>query len=710
MNAWPLSLTGASVALCIAASIVALVLSDRDALRTSVITCTAAALLAFAAGAGVIAGGESGTHVLWSLPVLGPVAVGTTRLGALFACIAALVYVPASIFTLRYIERYAAEYSIRAFSAWYGVLQAAVIALFVSRDVTSFFIVWEIAAIASAALVAFEWRRASNMRAAFVMLGMSEAGTMAALLATLLATAGSHSLVFGEGAVLGGATSWAVFVLSFFGFGVKAGLLPANSWLPRAHPLAPGSVSALLSGVVLNLGVYGILLVNTSIAPIHIPVQGVVIMLVGVISAIVGILYATIDDDLKALLAYSSIENIGIAITGFGIGFVFMSEHEAAFAAIGFAAGIYHLANHSAYKALLFLGAATIDAATGTRSMNRMGGLIRRLATTSMLFLVGALSIAAIPPFNGFASEWLTFQSLLRSAELPSLGLRVVFALCGAGLALTAGLAVTCFVKAFGMVFLGKPRAPLPDAVEPAWSMRAAMGLLALECILLGIFPAYALGALGAGLSDIVGSGSVVNALVPPFFTPLAGTPPLPADFVTAFHALGAQITLGLPGRGLVVMLRGGAANPVVFAMSTTYLALIFAVVLAATSAAVLGIARRRRKLRCATWAGGLATLPPEMTYTATGFSNPVRVIFDAVYHPTEVENARETIHEHFRSAIRRAREDVFLADRYFGRPLVHAVRSLATLLARIHHGRLGLYVAYMIGTLVAALLIVAVR
>lgn len=706
MNEWTLSLTGLAAAICIGASIGALVVRERFAVRLVIAAGTGAALLALVAGAGVLIGGESGMRLLWAFPVLGPLAVGTTRLGALFECIGALVYVPTSIFTIRYLERYTQHYSARAFSAWYGILLFGQIALLVCRDVTSFFIVWEVVAIACSALVAFEWRRERNARAAFVMLGMSEAGTMAALLAVLIAMGRLQSLVFAHGVPLSGGLSWLVFLFSFFGFGVKAGLLPVNSWLPRAYPVAPGSVSALLSGVIVNLGVYGILLVNTQIAPIHLPEQGIVVMLVGVASAIAGILYATIDDDLKALLAYSSIENIGIAMIGFGIGFVFSSENQPAFAAIGFAAGAYHLANHSVFKALLFLGAATIDAQTGNMSLNRMGGLIHRLAVTSSLFLIGTLSIAAIPPFNGFASEWLIFQSLLRSAQLSSIGLRVAFAVCGAGLALTAAIGVTCFVKAFGMAFLGKPRGSQYEGGEPAWSMRAAMALLALECVLLGLFPTYVLSVIGVGISNIVGPSTVVNALVPPLFAPAAATP-LPPDFVATFHALGAQITLGLPGRGLVVMLRGGADNPVVFAMSTTYLVLIFAVLLVATVSVTYAISLRRR-VRCATWAGGLKPLLPGMTYTATGFSNPVRVIFDAIYHPTQVENERETIHEHFRSAIRRSREDIFLADRYFGRPLVIATRGLAALLARIHHGRLSVYVAYAIASVLVALVIVA--
>jgi len=502
--------------------------------------------------------------------------------------------------------------------------------------------------------------------------------------------------------------SWAVFLLAFFGFGVKAGLLPINSWLPRAHPLAPGNVSALLSGVILNVGVYGIVLVEMVLAPSRIPAQGLVVMVVGAASALVGILYATIEDDLKAMLAYSSIENIGIVLTGFGAALVFAAEHQPLFAGIGFAAGMYHLANHSAYKGLLFLGASTVDSKLGTRSMNALGGVIRVLPITTGLFFVGVFAISAIPPLNGFVSEWMTFQALLRSAELDPLTFRAIFALCGAALALTAALTVTCFVKAFGMSFLGPQRTPRPKPPEASRSMLFGMGLLALECAVLGVFPTYVLPLIGSASRTAFGSDVVTGTLVPPFFKPGAPPAPLPPDFVATFQALGAQIGAWLPGRGLVVMLRGGAANPVVFAMSTTYLCAIIIVLLLVTYGAVRLVTRTRRAERSKAWAGGQKTLPAEMTYTATGFSNPVRVIFDAIFNPTEVENRRETIHEHFRAAILREREDVFLADRLLSAPIAAAVRGAASFAARMHHGRLSAYVGYALGTLLVVLAVVS--
>jgi hydrogenase-4 component B len=708
MNQWQLALSIASIAPCIAGVLICLVFPERAAPKiVAIATCTAA-ILSFIAAVGVLIAGPSGDRLLWSLPVLGPLAIGTTRLGAFFACITALVYVPTSLYTIRYLERYVQEYSARAFACWYTVLLGAIIALFICRDVTSFFVVWEVVAITSAALVAYEWRQERNARAAFQMLAMSEAGTTAAILAVLLTRSGTGSLLFGTSShPLTAPLAWSIFLLSFFGFGVKAGLLPVNSWLPRAHPVAPGNVSALLSGVILNLGVYGIVLVNLQLAPVRFSTEGVIALIVGASSALIGILYATIEDDLKTMLAYSSIENLGIALTALGVAFVFTAQHQPLFAAIGFAAGIYHVANHSAYKGLLFLGAATIDAKLGGRSMNRLGGVIRVLPVTTAVFFVGVLAIAAIPPLNGFASEWLTFQALLRSVELSPFGLRTVFALCGAALALTAALAVTCFVKAFGMTFLGQPRTPVPKVDEAARTMKLGMAMLALECVLLGILPTYVLQAVGLAGADLFGPGTIARTLVPPFFRPDADPNPLPADFVATFHALGAQIGMGIPGRGWVVMLRGGPVNPVVFAMSTTYLLVIIAVLLGCAYGVVRLLTRSRQVARSPAWGGGLQPVLPEMTYTATGFSNPVRVIFDAIFNPTEVENERETIHEHFRSAIRRKREDVFVADRVVTGPAVIVIQSLASFVARMHHGRLPAYVGYVLAALIVALTIV---
>lgn len=701
-----LALYGAAVAACILGGIISIGISSRSVARSIAGFAGTASVLALAAGA---LGLSSPEHMvlLWGFPTLGRMALGTTHLGAFFTCTAALVYLPVSIYTAGYLRRYEEHYSPRAFALWYYALCVAIIVLPICQDVVSFFIVWEIVAVASAALVAYEWRDKRNARAAYVMLAMSEAGTLAAIIAVLIALSTMGTLIFAQGAgvPLPGAAKWAVFVLSFFGFGVKAGLIPVNSWLPRAHPVAPGNISALLSGVILNLGVYGILLVNLQLVPVGFVGCGALALLIGAISALLGILYAAIDDDLKTMLAYSSVENIGIAVTGIGAGFVFIAVHEYSLAAIGLAAGMYHVLNHSSYKALLFLTASTVHAQTGERSIDRLGGLIRFMPATSFCFFVGALAIAAVPPFNGFASEWLTLESLLRSAELAPPWLRITFALSGAAIALTAALAITCFVKAFGFTFLGVSRMSGSRPIsEPSCSMRSAGYLLAAACALLGFLPTYVLGVIDLALSSVLHGHWVQRTLVPAFFGAKYTPDRLPADFVQTFHALGAQLGYGIvPGRGLVIMLRGGASNPVVFAMSSTYLALTLLLFFGILYAAVRTITHRKTRRITLPWAGGLATVPPTMTYTGTGFSNPVRVIFNAVFRPSR-QDERTTVHEHFRTAITRRREDVFVADRVVAQPAIRIATSAARAAAGLHHGRLPAYVGYALVTLLVAL------
>ncbi len=324
------------------------------------------------------------------------------------------------------------------------------------------------------------------------------------------------------------------------------------------------------------------------------------------------------------------------------------------------------------------------------------------------VFLVGTLAIAGLPPLNGFVSEWLTLQSLLRAAELSSTGAKIVFALCGAALALTAALAVTCFVKVFALTFLGMRRLPpernVSEAGRPAL---AAMGLLALLCLGFGVLPTYVIALLDP-VSVQVSTSSASEALVPPFFASAPGHRGLPSAFAAEFHDLGAQVgQAALPGRGLVVLHRGGESNPVVFAMSSSYMAIALIALLLLTWIVVrLWLTRTRRIARGERWDGGLRRLLPEMTYTATGFSNPVRVIFDAIFRPTTVEDTRETVAEHFRNAIRRETERVHLVDRLVFRPVRTTTLRFARLLAAMHHGKINAYVSYAFLALLIVLIL----
>jgi len=696
--------------LCIAGALAGLVVPQRRNPAVTAVFGAASALSAAWACALALPAGEAFHSTLWNIEGV-PLTLSFDRLSAAFLLPASIVMLAASVYSASYLDRYAGRYSLRALNAWFLLLFASIVAILVSDNVLLFLLAWEAMSLTSYLLVAFENRREESSEAAFMMLGMGEAGFAAvAVVLVFLAVRGGTFELGGLPAAcrdLGEGKHWALFLLVFFGFGVKAGLVPFNSWLPRAHPAAPANVSAMLSGAILNLGLYGITRIAIGIAPPAGAGPGLVVLVVGSLSALVGILYATAENDLKALLAHSSIENIGVVGAGLGAGMIFAHYQHPALASIGFIAAFYHMLNHSMYKGLLFLGAGVVDDRAGTRDLNCLGGLVRGMPWTSALVLVGTLSISALPPFNGFTSEWLTLQVLLRAAELDSTGTKLVFVLCGATLALSAALAVTCFVKMFAMGFLGMARSRGAGAArDPRPSSLAPMLLLAAICLALGVLPTYVIGGLDAVLQPLAGQG--VDALVPPFFAGAPTHADLPRAFLSEFHDLGAQAGENvLPGRGLVVLHRGGTDNPVVFAMSMSYAAVVLAALLLASVAVVrLGLARLRVVRRGERWAGGLRRLLPEMTYTATGFSNPVRVIFDAIFRPRTVEDTRDTVAEHFRNAIRREDERVHLVDRAVSLPVRRVSMALAGRLARMHHGRVNAYAAYVLVALLLALIV----
>jgi len=675
------------------------------------VTGSAASLVLLWVSGSVLFSGNGFSFALWSVPPFGRMAIGIDGISSLFLFITGLVFFPVSIFSAGYLKRYLGKYSLRSFAIFYHLLFASIVSTLIAMDVLSFLIAWEAMSLLCYLLVNYEHEREGTTRAGLIMLLMSEAGTLAVILAFLIIarTAGdiSFTSLRAGSAGLGITACWFVFLLSFFGFGVKAGLVPVNSWLPLAHPAAPGTVSALLSGVILNLGIYGIVRVNADILPIAMTGQGLIVLLIGTISALVGILYATPENDMKKMLAHSSIENMGIVTAGLGAGFVFIAAGHQVLGGVAFIAALYHMTNHSIYKAILFLGAGTVDMQVGTRHMNRLGGLIRKMPWTALFFLVGALSIAALPPLNGFVSEWLTLQTLLQCAVLSSKAVKITFALCGAGLALTAALAVTCFVKAFAMNFLGKTRSEQAGkACEPGRSMTISMSILAVACFLLGILPTYVIPVMDRVVQPYV-HVSAVDQLVPPFFTVGKGNKKFSEGFVADFRRLGAQVgKTALPGRGLVIMHRGSARNPVIFAMSPSYTVVVLLLLIGAAFVVIRFLTKKRSLSRRPAWNGGVRRLLPEMTYSATGFSNPVRVIFSGIFRPIPVRDTRETIARHFLSAIRKDQIEIHLIDRLLSRPIIKYGRFLADRLGRMHSGRVNAYAAYVLVALLVLWLI----
>jgi hydrogenase-4 component B len=666
-----------------------------------------ATLLVIIASIGTLASGVSAQFAPGALAILPGFDFALDPFRAFFLLISAAVYAMSVAFVMRDLGRRTPPRA-RLVLACTTVLFAAMLAVIMASGVASLIFAWEVMSLAIAALVFLGRDDAIELRAGLLTLAFSEAGALAALagLLILAAAADSPSL-----AVIGAATPglspgvlWSGFLLTFFGFGVKTGIVPVNAWMIDGYAAAPRGLLPIFSGATLNLGVFTLWIVDGPIA-CHALWPALVVFVVGALTAVLGIMYALTDSNMTRLLTHSSIENLGIVVAAFGAGFAFTALQHPLIGGLALIAGLYHMLNHAAYKCLLFLGAGGTGHAVGHDDLNRLGGLMRRVPWFGLLFMLGCFAIAALPPFNGFVSEWLVLESLLRVVELDPVPVRIVFAVCGALLALTAGLAVTCFTMLAATALTGLPRSREAAHVSrmPA-SVTAPMSLLAVACFGLGILATGVIPVLGKIAAPMTGVDAT-DALVPAFFGQVQG---VAAGVVHDLSALGAQLGRGLlPLRGLVVLHSDGARAPVVFAMSA---ALIFVVLAILLLLAWIAIRRTRRHHahRNIPWNAGLPRVRPEMTYTATTFAAPARVLFDAVFNP---EVAREEQRQGaFVTARRHEEVRVHLLDRLFVAPLAIAIPATARFLARMHHGKVTVYATYVLVAFVVVLLAAAVN
>ncbi len=702
-----LNLLFASVFIIYLSGIIAiLVLPKKASVITLALSGAIGSLILFVFAIYTLFGNNPYLLSLWSIPGIGILTITVDHLSAFFLLVTAIVAMPAAVFASTRISKNPQNYS-TFIPAIYLSLLISIVLVLVASNAFFFLLSWEIMSI----FIYFLVNSAKEEHPGYVMLAVGEAGTLAILVALLLLAGNTGTLSFAKisanGSHLSVGLQWIVFLLSFFGFGIKGGIIPFNFWMPRAYSITPSAFIPIIAGATLNLGLYGIIRVNANLQFISQTGIGVVILLVGAVTAILGILYATIQDDLKTVLAHSSIENAGIIITAFGASMIFLSSGHKTAAAMALVAALYHLLNHSVFKTLLFMGSGAIEDASGSKSLNQLGGLLKKMPWTGFFVLIGALSISAMPPFNGFVSEWLILESLLRSVELSSLGIKISFIVAGALLALTAGLAVTCFVRVFAMSFLGMSRTkPKQKVKEVTKSTLASMAFLSLTCLALGILPTFVIPTINRSVEPLIGKSATV-ALVPAFFTNHTSSDKLPQKFALAFHNIGAGVAQDIiPGRGLVVMHRGGKKNPVVFAMSTSYMFVMMLFLLGFSAIVVWVFVGRKRKVnRLCRWDGGIRELLPEMTYTATGFAQPVRVIFDTILHP-EVTNQHENLSEHFRVTIRRKKEEVHLMDRLVFYPAINFMQKLSKILAKMHNGRINTYTGYALLSLIIFLCI----
>ena len=612
--------------------------------------------------------------ILWPSPTpLLSFAVRLDGLGLFFVLVLSLLGVALSIYALGYARGYFGRKPVGALGALYNGLLLATTLVFLSGNFVFFLFAWELMAVTAYALVSFDHENTEAREAGVLYFVMSHIGTGCLILGFLLlfqaSGNGDFTSFHAVGERMDAGSRNAAFLLFLVGFGVKAGIVPLHIWLPAAHPVAPSHVSALLSGVLIKTGIYGMARVFFDFLGTPPMWWGVTVLTIGTASALLGVLYALMEHDLKRLLAYHSIENIGIILMGFGAALMFQHTGHPVLASLALIAGLYHTINHAAFKALLFLGAGAVLHATHTRNMEELGGLIKKMPKTAFFFLIGAVAISALPPLNGFVSEWLTYQSLLQGFGTTESLVRLLFPISGALLALTGALAAACFVKAFGITFLAQPRSNHVDrAHEASPTMLTGMALLTALCVFLGLFP---------GL------------------------------FLRVFDPITAQLT------GQVLSERLTTNNGWVLTALSTQAGSISTVGMALMAICLLPIpavlwwifARKSLTRVGPTWDCGLRGLTPRMEYTATGFSKPLRMIFRGLFRPRREIQSEFEFSRYFKKAIRFESHIEETFERRLYRPLNRLITRASRRMRALQAGSIQAYLIYVFAALLLLLI-----
>jgi len=588
-------------------------------------------------------------------------------LSAFFLVVVDVGAVAASLFALGYGQHETAPGRVLPF---YPAFLAGMTLVVMADDAFTFLLSWEFMSLSSWALVMAHHRVPDNVRAGYVYLVMASFGTLALLLTFGLLAGPNGLYTFAQMRAAHPSTGIGALalLLALIGAGSKAGLVPLHVWLPLAHPAAPSHVSGLMSGVMTKVAVYGFVRIVFDLAGAPAWWWSMAVLAVAGVTTVMGVLYALMQHDLKRLLAYHTVENIGIIFIGLGLALAFKAHDMPFAAALAFTAALLHVFNHSLFKSLLFFGSGAVLTATGERDMEHLGGLIHRMPQTAFVYLVGCAAISALPPLNGFASEWLTFQAILLSPELPSWGLKLLVPAVGGLLALSAALAAACFVKAYGVTFLGRPRTPAAAAAaETDRFSLAAMYLLAAVCLIAGILP-----------------GLFIDALAP-----------------VDLALVGARMPPQIGTQWLAIV-------PIAASRSSYDGLLVFLFMVLSGTLAAFAIHRLAsdRLRRAPAWDCGYPDPIPATQYTATSFAQPIRRVFG-----TFVFRARETAELPPPGAVGAARLSVDMRDMIWDclyAPLAAGIGAAADRLNHLQFLTIRQFLALVFGALVVLLVVLA--
>lgn len=587
---------------------------------------------------------------------------GIDNISAFFIIVISILSIAVSIYSIDYTKHLK---NARVFTFLYSLFVFSIYGVVISTNIFAFLVFWEGMSILSYFLVAFENNPASS-KAGLIYAIMTHIGTAFIITSFLILSYWTNSMDLVTFKALSykipNNIKGLIFVFALVGFGFKAGIMPFHYWLPIAHPSAPSNISALMSGVMIKTGVYGIIRVCYEILGQGSDWWGILILSLGALSAILAIMQAVMEKDIKRLLAYSSIENIGIIFLGLGASMLFANYNMKTLSAISLLACFYHILNHSIFKGLLFMSAGSVLHSTGTKNMEKLGGLIKKMPKTALFFLIGSISICALPPFNGFVSEWILYQSLISGFYAPSNFVKIMTPLFASSLALTGAIAGTAFVKAFGISFLGKPRNSSADnAQESTLTMTVSMCFLAVLCLLLGIFP-----------------NIVISILTFPIFS-LTGT------LVDSFT------------KGPFIMVSGSVSTPLIA------LTLIMFILMAVMFIRVF-FGRKNVEFK-ESWDCGILSLNSRMQYTGTAFTKPLKIIFKQVYMPRREVKINYSVDKLFVSSMKYSGDIAPFFRHYILEPLFRWINNFAEKIKLLQSGGLHLYLAYILFTLVVLLI-----